>query len=189
MELLTNRLRLRPFEPTDRRAYLEMNGDPEVMRWLGGPRSAAQSMSEMEFNNYTLANSSFGKVAVERLSDGAFLGMCGLSYEEWYPDDLEIGWRLLRQHWRHGYATEAASAWIRHAFSALSAERVISISDVPNLRSISVMKRLNMKLDHSAELSDDAGKFECVIYAISEPAFRHIPNPDSRPKGRRRSEE
>jgi RimJ/RimL family protein N-acetyltransferase len=166
VELLTNRLRLRQFKPTDFQAYCDMNGDPEVMRWLGGPRSTAQSISEIEFNNCTLANSQFGKVAVERLSDGAFVGMCGLSYEEWYPDELEIGWRLLRQYWGYGYATEAASAWLQHAFSTLAASRVISISDAPNLRSIAVMKRLNMKLDHTAELFDDTESFECVIYSI-----------------------
>ena len=116
----------------------------------------------------------YGKVAIERRSDGAFIGSCGLSVEQWYPDDLEIGWRLLREHWRHGYATEAAHAWIGHAFSTLGAARVISVSDVPNQRSIAVMQRLGMKQHELTELEIDGDKFEAVIYAINAGEFEQV---------------
>ncbi|MDW4550911.1 GNAT family N-acetyltransferase [Defluviimonas sp. D31] len=175
MEILTERLRVRAYTLGDQREYVKMNSDSEIMRWLGGPSDNAQSIAEMEYNNATLANFSNGKVAVERLSDGVFLGMCGLSFEDWYPDDLEIGWRFQRQHWGFGYATEAALAWLHHAFLTLGIERVISISDAPNLRSISVMRRLNMKLNHVAELGDRDRKTKCLIYAITKSEFRERP--------------
>jgi RimJ/RimL family protein N-acetyltransferase len=49
-----------------------------------------------------------------RRDDGAFLGMCGLHHQESYPDDVEVAWRLAREHWGQGYATEAATGWLDH---------------------------------------------------------------------------
>ena len=171
MELLTERLRLRASLPADHLAQFEMNLDSEVMRWLGGPQSAAKTLAEMEYNDRTLAEFGYGKVAIERRSDGAFLGICGLSVENWYPDDLEIGWRLLPRHWGQGYATEAAKAWMSHGFSTLGAKRLISITDLPNQRSIAVMQRLGMRFDHFAELEIDGDRFDAVIYAFGVNEF------------------
>ena len=105
-------------------------------------------------------------LAVERKEDGAFLGICGLSVEQWYPDDLQIGWRLFQPYWGQGYAREAALVWRDHAFSH-DIERLISISDVPNTRSHAVMRRIGMSFDHSATLSDDRETFDAHIYALS----------------------
>jgi RimJ/RimL family protein N-acetyltransferase len=85
---------------------------------------------------------------VERRDDGAFLGMCGLHHQESYPDDVEVAWRLAREHWGRGYATEAATGWLDHAFGALKLPRVISITEPPNLRILAVMRRLGMVFDH-----------------------------------------
>ncbi len=174
MELLTQRLRLRAFVPADRTPYIQMNLDSAIMRWLGGPLSADKTLAEIKYNDRTLAALGYGKVAIERRSDGAFLGSCGLSVEDWYPNDLEIGWRLFPMYWGQGYATEAAHAWITHAFATLHAARVISISDVPNQRSIAVMQRLGMNLHHSADLEIDGDRFKALIYAISAEEFGDI---------------
>jgi RimJ/RimL family protein N-acetyltransferase len=85
-----------------------------------------------------------GLLAVERREDGAFLGMCGLHHQESYPDDVEVAWRLAREHWGQGYATEAATGWLDHGFGTLNLPRVISMTDPPNLRSLAVMRRLGM---------------------------------------------
>ncbi len=140
------------------------------MRYLGGPISSAESDRQALGANDSLRRNNYGKVAVERLSDRAFVGMCGLSREHWYPDDLEIGWRLLPEFVGHGYASEAARAWVHHAFSRLDVRRVISIADVPNHRSIAVMQRLGMQFDHRAELEDNGERFEAVVYALDRPA-------------------
>ncbi len=80
----------------------------------------------------------------------------------------------MSEHWGRGYATEAAHAWIEHAFKTLRAARVISVSDVPNQRSIAVMKRLGMKLNHTSELEIDGVRFEAVIYAIDAEEFGKV---------------
>ena len=108
-----------------------------------------------------------GLLAVERREDGAFLGMCGLHHQESYPDDVEVAWRLAREHWGRGYATEAATAWLDHAFGTLHLPRVISMTDPPNLRSLAVMRRLGMVFDHEAEIEDMGMVFQVVVYAIT----------------------
>lgn len=169
--LTTERLTLRPFTSADLPLYAALNADPDTMRYLGGPRSAAVTEQQALSNNETLATRGYGRVAIERRSDGVFLGMCGLGREVWYPDDLEIGWRLLPEARGHGYATEAARAWLAHGFDVLRLPRIISIADVPNANSIAVMKRLGLTLDHVATLKDGDEVFEAVIYAITRETF------------------
>ena len=54
--------------------------------------------------------------------------MCGLHHQESFPDDVEVAWRLVHEYWGHGYATEAATAWLDHGFGPLGLPRVISIT-------------------------------------------------------------
>lgn len=170
--IATARLILRPFRPGDLAPYAAINADPEVMRYLGGPITAEETERQMQAANAGWARRAVGKIAIERAADGAFLGMCGLSVEDWYPDDLELGWRLAQPFWGNGYATEAARAWLAHAFGALEAPRIISIADVPNRRSIAVMARIGMQLDHRARLEADGETFEAEIHAITRARYR-----------------
>jgi RimJ/RimL family protein N-acetyltransferase len=169
--LVTERLILRPFRPEDVPPYAALNSDPDTMQYLGGPRTAAQTEDHCRAANENLASRGFGRVAIQRQADGAFLGMCGLGREIWYPDDLEIGWRLLREARGQGFATEAARAWIDHGFDVLGLPRVISIADIPNVKSIAVMKRLGFTHDHTATLMDGDQQFEAVIYAVTREAW------------------
>ncbi len=170
----TERLLLRPYREEDRPAFAAINADPEVMKYLGGvPLTRQQSDEITEGVNRQAVAEGIGFQAIERRSDGVLLGACGLMrHGAWYPDDLEIGWRLGRQYWGHGYATEAARSWLTHAFEERSEARVISITDTPNLNSIAVMKRLGMTFDHQAELLDEGIPFDATIYSITAPAWQ-----------------
>jgi len=170
----TPRLLLRTFRRADLPAYAALNADPEVMRYLGGAISAAESDDIAAWAQETYATQHMGLLAIERRADGEFLGMCGLHHVSWYPD-IEIGWRLARDFWGNGYATEAAAAWLEYGFQTLALPRVISISDVPNVRSIAVMKRLGMTLDHETELEEDGEKFDAAVYAITADRWRQLP--------------
>jgi RimJ/RimL family protein N-acetyltransferase len=163
---VTERLVLRDYRPADVPLYVALSADPEVMRYLGGPRPAAECEAELAAISKQYAAIGYGMLAVEHRADGAFLGICGLSVEHWYPDDLQIGWRLFPAYWGRGYAREAALVWRDHAFSRNIA-RLISISDVPNARSHRLMQRLGMRLDHTATLSDDRETFEAHVYALT----------------------
>lgn len=171
----TERLILRGFRKSDLPAFAALHRDPEVMRFVGGtPLDRAVSDGIAAAAQRQFLKSGDGKIAVERRADGAFLGMCGLSVEDWYPDDLEVGWRLAQEFWGHGYATEAGIAWVDHAFATMGARRVISVADTPNVRSIGVMQRIGLAFDHEARLSDENGAFDATIYAIDAAAWRDI---------------
>lgn len=162
----TERLVLRPFRESDLDPWAALNVDPDVTQYLGPPLSREDSDRTAWAINASYEAQGFGFMAVERRSDGMFLGAAGLSKELWFPDDLEIGWRLAREYWGHGYATEAAASWLDYAFREAGLPRVIAVTDTPNLRSIAVMRRLGMSFDHEAVLEDDGVPFDATVYSL-----------------------
>ena len=175
--LTTPRLILRTFRRDDLPAYAALNADPRVAEYLGGPLTRERSDGIAEWANERYEEEGLGLLAVERRGDGVFLGMCGLHHQESYPDDVEVGWRLAHEPWGKGYATEAATAWLDHAFGTLELPRVISITDRPNVRSLAVMRRLGMTFDHEAQVEDDGIVFDAVVYSITRDVWGRRPGP------------
>ncbi len=169
--LTTPRLILRSWRPEDLPTFAALNADPEVMRYLGHALSTEQADELAEGIQERFVQRGFGMLPVERRSDGAFLGICGINYTPWYPDE-EIGWRFAREYWGHGYATESAAAWMEWAFTDLGVGRLISVTDLPNQRSIAVMKRLGMTFDHEADLEEEGEHFRAVIHSITAEVWR-----------------
>jgi RimJ/RimL family protein N-acetyltransferase len=168
----TARLTLRTFRLDDLPRYAELNADPEVTRYLGGPLTSEESNDIAEYANEVHAREGIGLLAVERRDDGAFLGMCGLHHFHPYPDEVEVGWRLAKSFWGNGYATEAATAWLEHGFEGSGMPRVISVTDPENRRSLAVMERLGMTFDHEADLEDARERFHAVVYSITSDEWR-----------------
>ncbi len=169
----TPRLTLRTFREDDLPLYAALNAHPEVVRWLGGePLTREHSDSIAEWAQELYAEEGIGLLAVERRSDGAFLGMCGLHHLASFPDDVEIGWRFAYEHWGQGYATEAATGWLDLAFGPLGLDRVISTTDTPNVRSLAVMRRLGMTFEREAQVEDEGMLFDAVVYEITAERWR-----------------
>lgn len=167
----TERLLLRPFRDDDLEPWAALNSDPEVMTYLGKPLSREESDRIASGVNQRYASDGTGFLAIERRTDGAFVGACGLQFTPWYPDDFEIGWRLARAYWGQGYATEAAASWLEYGFTTMALTRVISVTDTPNTRSIGVMRRLGMSFDHEARLEEDGEQFDATIYSLTTVAW------------------
>ncbi len=74
-----------------------------------------------------------------------FTGLAILGHAAPTTDAVEVGWRLRREAWGHGYATEAATAALDLAFGTLAMDEVVSITTRDNLRSQAVMRRLGMQ--------------------------------------------
>ena len=122
--LETARLILREWRASDADAYAGMATDVDVMRYVGGVMDREQSWRSMALHagHWTLRG--YGNWAVERRTDGEFLGRVGL----WNPEGWlgpEIGWTLARPAWGNGYATEAAGAAMNWAWTVLNAPRLI----------------------------------------------------------------
>jgi len=175
--LTTPRLLLRSWLAEDLAAFAALNADPEVMRYLGSALTGEQADLLARDIQERFEHRGFGMLPVQRRADGAFLGICGINYTPWYPDE-EIGWRLVREHWGQGYATESARAWMSWAFTELGVARLISVTDLPNARSIAVMQRLGMVFDHEADLEDEAEaggeRFRAVVHSITAEQWRAL---------------
>jgi RimJ/RimL family protein N-acetyltransferase len=170
--LRTARLLLRTFRAADLPLYAELNAQPQVAEMLGGPLTRAESDDIAEWAQQRWEEERLGLLAVERRADGQFLGMCGLHHLRDRPGDTEIGWRLAYQHWGHGYATEAATAWLDYGFEVLGLPRIISVTDEPNLRSLAVMRRLGLTFLESDRITDNGETFDAVVYAITAAEWR-----------------
>lgn len=143
----TERLLLRSWQPADEAPFAALNADPQVTRFLGGPMSRDQTDELLARIRSHWQQHGFGLYAVEVKDSGAFIGFIGLAIPSFLPDVLpavEVGWRLAREHWGKGYATEGARASVRFGFDELALRQIISIIDPGNTASIRVAERLEM---------------------------------------------
>jgi RimJ/RimL family protein N-acetyltransferase len=140
--LETERLILRGLRQEDFEALAEIMADPEVARYLSGePLSRAEAWRGLAIALGHWRLRGYGLWAVERKSDGAFLGRVGMINPEGWPG-LEIGWTLGRPYWGGGYATEAARVAMDYAFATQPVDRLISCIDPDNAASQAVARRL-----------------------------------------------
>ncbi|MCM2430848.1 GNAT family N-acetyltransferase [Streptomyces sp. RKAG337] len=151
-EIRTPRLLLRRWHDDDLAPMAEINADPQVMRWIrdGSVRDLENTAESIERWEEEWDDEGFGLFAVELLASGELAGFTGLSVPEFLPEVLpavEIGWRLGRQFWGQGYASEAAHATLEFALQDRGLDRVISIHQVGNDASENVMRKLGMVLE------------------------------------------
>ena len=142
-QLETERLRLTALSDRHFEAYASMLADANSTRFVGDGQpldrmNAWRSMA-MLLGHWALRG--YGMWALERRDSGEFVGRVGLHHPEGWPD-LELGWMLLPEHRRHGYATEAGRAALDFAFSKVKASRAISLIRVGNSASERVARRL-----------------------------------------------
>jgi RimJ/RimL family protein N-acetyltransferase len=145
--MTTERLVLRRWRAEDRAPFAALNADPDVMRHFAGLRSRAESDASVDRFEAGFEAQGFGLWALELATTGAFIGFTGLDpIDEGIPGhgSLEVGWRLAKEFWHYGYATEAARVCVGLAFGPLSQETLYSYTSVSNAASRAVMLRLGM---------------------------------------------
>jgi RimJ/RimL family protein N-acetyltransferase len=149
----TPRTRLRPWQEADRPLFAALHAHPEVMRDLGGPIDRAASDKKLASYRAAFCRHGFSRWAIET-RDGNFLGYAGVMPS---PADhplgahFQIGWRLVRDAWGKGYASEAAAAALSDAFSRAGLQEVVAYTERENKRSQAVMNRLPMTRDPSRD--------------------------------------
>ncbi|RLU79750.1 GNAT family N-acetyltransferase [Streptomyces griseocarneus] len=148
-EIHTPRLLLRRWDDDDLVPMTDINADPLVMRWIGdgsvldgdGTAEAVERWEE-EWDE-----EGFGVFAVELLGSGELAGAIGLSVPEFLPEVLpavEVTWRLGRQFWGQGYASEAAQAALEFALQDRGLDRVVGIVRAGDNASENVLRKLGM---------------------------------------------
>jgi RimJ/RimL family protein N-acetyltransferase len=124
-----------------------MNAEVDVMADLGGPLTRGASDDKLDRFRETFASHGVTRwVVTDRL--GGFLGCCGIvPHADDHPlgEHWDIGRRLSRDAWGHGYPTEAAIAALTDAFERIGLPQVLSYTAADNARSQAVMNRLGMQ--------------------------------------------
>lgn len=126
-----------------------LNADPEVMALMPSALTREESDALVDRILQRWDEDGNGLWAIER-ADRGFLGFAGLAtprFEAHFTPAVEVGWRLARDAWGHGYATEAGAASLRYGFGTLGLDEIVSFTTVANERSRRVMERLGMTRD------------------------------------------
>lgn len=167
----TERLILRDWQERDRAPFAELGRDPDVMRHIGGvmDREASDAGVDRLMRDQNELGYTFW--VVERKSDNALLGFCGLRHGG-HPgtpvtSELEIGWRLAKHAWGKGYAREAAEASLQWGWDNCPHDRIAAWTVPANTASWGLMIRLGMV--HRPELD-----FDHPAFAPDHPLCRHL---------------
>ena len=147
--LETERLLLRRFTESDVDSLSNLDGDPEVMRFVTGgkptPRDVIRNETLPRFLRAYERSEGFGIWAAIERATGNFVG-----WFEFYPredansDEVELGYRLRRSAWGKGYATEGSRALIRKGFTELGVRRVVAETVAVHTASRRVMEKAGL---------------------------------------------
>jgi RimJ/RimL family protein N-acetyltransferase len=146
--LETPRLLVRPLQASDVEALVEIWGDPEVMRHMGGPRDHEKVRQALEGELRTNSSDLLGFCSVVEKASGRLIGDCGLTKKEVDGrDEVELVYLFAADSWGKGYATEAASAMRDYALGSLRLRRLIALVDPENVASARVAEKVGMHFE------------------------------------------
>jgi RimJ/RimL family protein N-acetyltransferase len=169
-QLQTQRLSLRRWRKDDLKPFAALNGDPDVMEHFPSVMTEDRTADMISWIEEHFEKHGFGLWAVENTASGDLVGFTGLaipSFEAEFMPAVEVGWRLGKEHWGKGYATEAARAALAYGFDEAGLEHIVSFTIPANTRSTMVMERLGMTHD----VADD---FDHPAMSADSPLRRHV---------------
>jgi RimJ/RimL family protein N-acetyltransferase len=168
VELRGPRVRLRQWRDGDLERFAQLNADPVAMEYFPSTLTREESDAMAARLTGAIEERGWGFWCLE--IDGTCAGFTGLnvpSFEAPFMPAVEIGWRLVRRCWGHGYATEAARLALDYGFNLLRLQEIVAYTAIANVRSRAVMDRIGMR-------HDPTGDFEHPRVAIGHPLRRHV---------------
>jgi ribosomal-protein-alanine N-acetyltransferase len=175
--IITPRLQLRQWLPSDIPPFTTINKDATVMQYFPNTLTDEETLQMITRINTHFEEHGYGPYAVENKLTKEFLGYTGFAiptFESYFTPCIEIGWRFKKEAWGQGFATEAAIACLRYGFETLGFDKVFSFTAVINTKSEKVMQRIGMTLvgyfDHP---KIEKGSVLCrhVLYRITKEEF------------------
>jgi RimJ/RimL family protein N-acetyltransferase len=185
-QLTTPRLRLEPYTDAHLEGLNALNGDPEVYRFLSGqPETLEETRSVIERVKTRWIETGYSWWALVERDSGELVGAGCLQNlrrdKTLVPDPacpLEIGWRLRRDRWGRGLASEAAQAIAAFAFDTLQPDELLAVCVPENTASANVMVRLGMQLQG---LQQWYGR-ELTTYRLTADEWRaSVATPEAKP--------
>lgn len=144
----SERLGFRNWITSDLDSFHLINTDNEVMEFLPNISSLEETKALIKRMQKQLEEKGFCYFAVDLLASEEFIGFIGLSekdFESIFTPCVDIGWRLGKQFWNKGYASEGAKRCLDYAFNELKLEKVNAIAPSINLKSQHIMDKIGMK--------------------------------------------
>ncbi|WP_108868447.1 GNAT family N-acetyltransferase [Aquimarina aquimarini] len=166
----SQRLGFRTWTLDDLDLLTQINNDDDVMEFFPFKPSREETASFIVRMQKMYAKKGFCYFAIDLLDTKECIGFVGLS-EQTYLEELgtftDIGWRLKKSSWNHGYATEGAKACLKFGFETIGLNTIYSVASKINLKSESVMKKIEMqqvKTFAHPKLLDDSRLKDCILY-------------------------
>lgn len=175
----TARLGLRKWGDTDYLPFAKMNKDIDVMKYFPKTLTDEETASLIYRIDAHFEKHGFCLFAVEKLATKEFIGFTGFmvpSFESFFTPCIEIGWRIKKEEWNNGYATEAAKACLRYGFETLQFEKIYSFTSAINIKSEKLMQKIGMikegEFDHP-NIPFDSALCRHVVYKIEKQKYHH----------------
>ena len=147
-----------------------MNSDPQVMKYFPAKLARDESDAMAQRIDDQFAKHRFGLWAVEEIDGAPFIGFIGLMvprFDAHFTPCVEVGWRLAKEYWNRGYATEGALAAVEFGFEELQLDEIVAMTIPGNGPSRRVMEKLGMSHDPT----DD---FDHPLIDANSPIRRHV---------------
>ncbi len=150
----TERCILRAFLKEDAEALFAMDADPEVHKYLGNQpvKEIAEVIDDIKSVQNQYQHNGIGRWIILEKSSGNFIGWGGLKYETGLRDNFsyyDLGYRLDRNYWGKGFATETAKASLEYGFTQLGLKDIYAAAHSENKGSINVLKKSGLKFVES----------------------------------------
>src|SRR5512143_994169 len=163
----TKRLRIRRLDAGDVAFLVRLVNEPSWIRYIGDKhvRSVEDARRYLEQGPLAMyGRFGFGLYAVELRETREPIGMCGLIRRDALPD-VDLGFALLPEHWRSGYAFEAATAVMAHGRTAFGLRRIVAVLSRDNDRSRRLLVRLGFRFERTVRLSPEDEELD--LYAAT----------------------
>ncbi len=170
----TPRTFLRQFVTADASVMMAVFSDPDVMRFGPGPQSLEWVQAWVQRQNEKYDRLGFGLWAVVLRDCETVVGFCGLSRFEDINGrpEVEVGYRLAKQYWGRGLATEAATSVRDLAFQQFEIDRLIALIDPQNASSIRVAEKLGMT--HTDNVTLPGYSHADRVYSLTRELFQQF---------------
>lgn len=167
--LTTARLRLEPMNDSHFDGLFRMNSQPEVMQYITGkPDTPEDTQSMIDRVKARWIEYGFSWWSFIELDSNEIIGAGCIQYLGRDPaNPLETGWRLRKESWNKGYASEAAQAMVAFAFENLNAESLCAVCHQDNQASSNVMKKLGMQYRGIERWND----MDTAVYSMDKAAW------------------
>jgi RimJ/RimL family protein N-acetyltransferase len=152
MELATDRLLLRDFTPADIPAVMRYQRDPRYLRfypesWADRSDETIAAFVQMLIDYRAATPRRKFQLAITLPGDDTPIGNVGIRRKDGNEWEADIGYELNPDHWKHGYATEAARAVVAFGFRELGLHRISAWCIADNLASVAVLERTGLRVE------------------------------------------